>query len=657
MTMKFTRVRILGVFLLLAGTASSDDALELTWRNESAAPAAPRFDLPFRATRVHMRQADGSWRHVPYTNDAQGAAVLLTEVAGGAEAVVRVGMYDNADWQICPKSRTPPWPVQCPCCRTVAENAALRRHYEAVRALDAQADAVWEDVRTTNDVARLRERLRTGFLSAIGGLPERTPLDVRVTGVVRREGYRVEKVVFASQPGHFVTAHAFVPDGVTSANPAPAVLVSCGHAENGKLYRMYQRAAVLVARAGLIGLVFDPLEQGERWQGPKDSLCNPCNGHFRTGKRAHLLGWNAARFRIWDGMRAVDYLQSRPDVDGARIGVMGQSGGGTLSTYLFCLDDRIACAAPAGFITSMARLAEHWGPQDSEQVLQGQLVFGLNHLSMLAVRAPAPVCLTLVDQDAFVLDGALATAAKLKALYSRLGAPDDTAIVREPGIHGYYEGTMRGSVDWMRRHLKGETGPCDYGREDDFGLSGDPEGAVAPGGRVVDLPGSRTSYDLLRDELKRRDLARGGRPFTREDVLRLTGIDPDVETAPDDDCSVNFGRKAYYSRFHSPLAETAAVDVWLGTSFVKERAELFIVRAKAWCRRHPGLKMSLSVGADEAVAAAHARYLRPDLIGQVSFAVRPPSWRSLFEEDETDPPVESLVFGALPTYDWTDLLR
>jgi len=585
--------------------------------------------------------------------------------------------YDNADLQICSKSQPAGLYPPCYNCRLAADNPTLCRHVDAVRAADAKANAEWDAVSSPEDVARLRDRLRRDFLAAIGGLPARTPLNVRTTGVVPRRGYRIEKLLFEPRPNHFATAHLFLPDGASAARPVPGLLVPCGHAAEGKLYPKYQRLCVLAARAGLAALVCDPLEQGERWQG--EGRCTPVGGHVRTGLRAHLLGWNTARFRVWDGLCALDVLAQRPEVDAARLGVAGQSGGGTLSAYLYFLDDRLAAAAPAGFITSMSRLAEHWGPQDCEQLVQGQAALGLNHTALLAARAPAPACLVLAEQDAFPLDGSLDTFAHLRALYRRLGCEDRIEVARAPGLHGYYEPTMRATVDFMRRRLKGEclnNRIIEYsnnrmnepstvqpsisnlqpshkgeGEEDDNGLAGDPEGFVVPGGRVTGLSGYRSSYDLLRDELAAAERVR--KPLTREAVRAVTGIDTEVTAVPEEDFSFK-GRTAYWTRFHGPEDEIAALDVWLGTSFVKARAEALIAQARAYAKAHGG-PMPLAVSGADAVAAAHAKYLVPELFGPLEISDPPPSWKAALLDERAELPITALVYGALRAYDWTDL--
>lgn len=212
----------------------------------------------------------------------------------------------------------------------------------------------YEQHKTPEQVAEYQKHLRGKFIEAIGGLPERTPLNPQVTGVIHRDGYRVEKVIFESQPKHYVSALLFLPDADKYKPPYPGVLVPCGHSSNGKAYESYQTMGALLALNGMAALVFDPIDQGERGQllsqWPKLS---GTRAHTMLGVASTLLGRNTALFEIWDGMRAIDYLQSRPEVDPNRIGCTGNSGGGTQTSYLMSLDERIVAAAPSCYITGL----------------------------------------------------------------------------------------------------------------------------------------------------------------------------------------------------------------------------------------------------------------------------------------------------------------
>ena len=214
-----------------------------------------------------------------------------------------------------------------------------------LKAADVACEEGWAAVDSASALAVRGRELRAGLIAAVGGFPEtRCALNAQTVATVQRDGYKVEKVLFESWPGVHVTANFFLPDNPSFAAPYPAVILPCGHSTNGKGSDAYQRGCVLAAKAGLACLIYDPFDQGERYQ---TSRRNSCADHNRVGALAALLGGSMARFRIWDGMRAIDYLESRPDVDSSRIGCMGNSGGGTMTSLLMAVEPRLKAACPS----------------------------------------------------------------------------------------------------------------------------------------------------------------------------------------------------------------------------------------------------------------------------------------------------------------------
>ena len=537
--------------------------------------------------------------------------------------------------------------------------AAFDRRMAEVTRLDKAAEYSWDALATPEAARARQEELRGKFAAAIGGFPERTPLEPSVRGVVRRDGYRIEKLTFASRPHHHVTAHLFLPEDPKFAAPYPAILVACGHSGNGKALRNYQRACVQGVKAGFAVFIYDPIDQGERTQLPDTDKKN-VGGHVHLGMRAHLLGWSTAQFRMWDGMRAIDYLETRPEVDASRIGMIGQSGGGTLTAYVSAMDTRIKASCPSCYICSVRTLAEDWGPQDCEQILQGQLTEGLNHLSLELMVWPRPLRITLAEEDAFPFRGALSTFASAKMFYNRFGTGDKVDYISAPGPHSWYESTRQGSVEWMKRWLRGDSDVMK--KEDlstlddgfsfdkvDCALGDDPAANVLPEGGVMGLPGERSAYEFLRDELARIDKA-GRPPLTRELVRRVTGIRMDAPVLPDE--PLEYKRGTYWARFHSSADELAAMDVWLGTSLVARKAEQMIARARA-----SGVRRKLVASGADCIAAAHAWYLAPELFDGIELSDRPPPWRAFLDDVRRDGlKMQMLVYGALRSYDWPDLV-
>ena len=206
-------------------------------------------------------------------------------------------------------------------------------------ALSERASELWkqrdEAVLRLDSPARIEERqryVRERFVEALGGFPERTPLHARITRTLERGDYRVEMLVYESLPGFHVTANVYVPR--RHAPPYPAVLGVAGHSANGKASATYQRAWISLAKRGFLVLAFDPPGQGERslYFDPELGRSRVGIGtreHNLSGLQCLLIGHHFARYELWDGIRAVDYLLTRDDVDPGRLAVAGNSGGGT----------------------------------------------------------------------------------------------------------------------------------------------------------------------------------------------------------------------------------------------------------------------------------------------------------------------------------------
>lgn len=364
----------------------------------------------------------------------------------------------------------------------------------------AQAAQRWQseyEARTKPEhITAHQAQLRAKFLAAIGGLPERTPLNPRVTGKLVRDGHRVEKILFESQPAHFVSALLFLPDAARFPPPYPGVLVPCGHALKAKGHDEYQTMGALLALNGMAALVYDPIDQGERGQylgsGGWPKLWGT-TAHFLVGIGSTLLGRNTARFEIWDGMRAIDYLQSRPEIDPQRIGCTGNSGGGTQTSYLMALDERVRAASPSCYLCGFPALLRTIGPQDAEQCIFGQLAFGLDHTDYVTLRAPSPVLICAATKDFFDIGGAWDTFRLAKRCYTRLGFAERVDLLENDVGHNYNKTQREGVARWMSRWLLSKDQPV---TEPSIPLLSEQEYQCAPNGQVMSLPGARSVYDL-----------------------------------------------------------------------------------------------------------------------------------------------------------------
>jgi len=316
-----------------------------------------------------------------------------------------------------------------------------------------------ESIKDLAQVLQRQEYIRRKILEEIGGFPERTPLHASITSTFERSGYRVEKLIFESQPRYYVTANVYVPTGGTP--PFPAVLGASGHDEESKADPDYQRVWISLAKRGFLVLAYDPPAQGERSEDvdPKTSQRRRIAEHIMVGSPCMLTGTNFARHEIWDGIRAVDYLVSRKDVDPKRIGVAGHSGGGTQTAYLMALEPRVVAAAPTCFVTSWERLWVAMGPQDAEQTFVGFLKDGLNFGDYLIAFAPRPVRVESAIRDVFPIDGARATVAEARRIYEVLGAADRVDLFESDDEHSWSKPKREALYRWMQKWLNG--------REDD----------------------------------------------------------------------------------------------------------------------------------------------------------------------------------------------
>jgi cephalosporin-C deacetylase-like acetyl esterase len=284
------------------------------------------------------------------------------------------------------------------------------------------------------------------MLHEIGGLPEtKTPLNARVTGGFQRENYRVENVAFESLPGFVVTANLYIP--TRGSGPFPAVLGTAGHSNAGKAEPTYQNAWITLARRGYVVLAYDPPGQGERIDplGPGPGVPE----HIAHGLRSLLIGESYARYEIWDGIRAFDYLLTRPEVDPKKIAVAGNSGGGTQAAYLAVFEPRLAAAVISCYITRWKELMEGPGPQDAEQVFPGFLRDGLDFRDFLIQFAPKPILVTSAVKDYFPIAGARATVDDARWLNPSVEffAYDDA--------HGWSKPRREAMYQFLDRHLLG----------------------------------------------------------------------------------------------------------------------------------------------------------------------------------------------------------
>jgi dienelactone hydrolase len=403
------------------------------------------------------------------------------------------------------------WAAPVLLCQQADANRRMLRDYltkVAYGQLEARRGKV-EAIRTADEFELRRKEFRAALLNMIGGLPAaRPPLELRRTGRLDREGYRVEKIVYQSQPGFLVTANLYIPAG---RGPFPAVLHSVGHSASAKNRAFYQTLSIGLVKNGFVVLTYDPLGQGERrvfWD--RDLEDSKVGGttteHEMLGIQSLLAGESLARHMIWDGMRGIDLLESLPEVDRKRIGITGCSGGGTLTTYLAALDSRVAAAAPACYISSwQEQLQVGTGPQDAEQQFPGLLARGYDHADFVTAFAPKPYLMCSTDQDFFPVAGAERTFAEAKRIWTLLGAAGRVAWFHEPGEHGTPRATRERIYGWMKQWLAG--GPAGPAAEPEFTTEQEEDLNATPTGQLATSLGGLGPSQLVRNRLAARAAA------------------------------------------------------------------------------------------------------------------------------------------------------
>jgi cephalosporin-C deacetylase-like acetyl esterase len=401
----------------------------------------------------------------------------------------------------------------------------LRTRAEVVRALQSPAD-----------VNARRSAFRQKLTAALGGFPEKTPLNARTTGILDRPDYRVEKVIFESQPRFYVTANLYIPKNGTA--PHPAILFPLGHETPGaKAYPVWQQFLITMVKRGYVCLAWDTLGQGERIQlydedFETSKVIRSTTEHTILGTQTLLTGDALARYTIWDGIRALDYLVSRKEVDPKRIGLTGNSGGGTHTAYLGAMDDRFAAAAPSCYITSWSRLLTTIGPQDAEQCIPPSIAEGLDHGDFILAFAPKPYMMLSAVRDFFSISGARETQEEARGVYRLLDAEANIGMTEADDGHGYSKPRRLAAYRFFGKWLKGAE---DEG-EPDIEVNLEEDLRATPTGQVATSLGGETVHTLNR---KRADQFTGRRgKVTAEDVRRIIAF----QQEPGEPRLRNFGR-------------------------------------------------------------------------------------------------------------------
>ncbi len=334
----------------------------------------------------------------------------------------------------------------------------LQYHYFMARLQEQFAErrkAIKKASRTKKKLIQRRDLLRARFKEMIGLLPHKHALEPHVTRKIEMDSYTVETITFESLPNHHVTGLFYLPK--TGKSPFPGVYIPCGHSRNGKANESYQKAARLFATHGFAVLQADPICQGERYQ-LLDKKGDPLTSggtlmHEFFGQALALTGSSTLEHELYDNIRCLDFLEQHPMVDGERLAVAGNSGGGTQTTYLVAYDRRIKVATPSCFIATKEQKMRTHGIGDFCQHLWGEGYYSMEEQDFLFMAAPIPVKILSTKEDFFPVRGAKIAYLELARQYQVLGIPEKVGHSICEGPHGWLRPNREASVQWCKRWL------------------------------------------------------------------------------------------------------------------------------------------------------------------------------------------------------------
>jgi dienelactone hydrolase len=317
------------------------------------------------------------------------------------------------------------------------------------------------DIDTLDEWEAARPKLRGQLFEmlSLSPLPEKTDLRPIVTGKIEREGVVVEKIHFQSMPQLYVTADLYLPAKIDK--PLPAILYVCGHGPvktNGVSYGnkvAYQHHGAWFARNGYACLIVDTIQLGE------------IEGLHHGTYREAMWWWNSrgytpAGVEAWNGIRALDYLETRPEIDKTRFGVTGRSGGGAYSWWVTALDDRVKVSAPVAGITDLQNYVVDGVVEGHCDCMFFVNTYGWDYPLVAALAAPRPLMIGNSDRDTiFPLDGVERLHKKVSKIYALYKKPENLALVITAGPHKDTQELQVPVFRWFNHHLKNDDSPID----------------------------------------------------------------------------------------------------------------------------------------------------------------------------------------------------
>ncbi len=315
--------------------------------------------------------------------------------------------------------------------------------------------STFADIETLEDWTSRREEYHQQLMHMLGldPLPERTELHPVITGRIDHPEMTVENIHFQSLPGLYVTGNLYIPKGVEG--PRPTILYVCGHGGvnidgvdyGNKVH--YQHHGEWFARHGYVCLTIDTIQLGE--------IQGLHHGNYSEGMWWwYSRGYTPAGVEAWNCMRALDYLETRPEVDPRKFGVTGRSGGGAYSWWIAAIDERIQCAVPVAGITSLRNHVIDGCVEGHCDCMYMINTYGWDFPMVAALVAPRPLLISNSDKDGiFPLDGVYDVYTKVRHIYELYDAEENLGLNITEGPHSDTQPLQVAAFEWMNRHLRG----------------------------------------------------------------------------------------------------------------------------------------------------------------------------------------------------------
>ncbi|MBR9997934.1 MAG: acetylxylan esterase [Cyclobacteriaceae bacterium] len=375
------------------------------------------------------------------------------------------------------------------------QNALYKNHCHDVFQLLEKRKAEVDRIDTKEGWIERQKFIKDKMAGILRMFPGKTPLNPKITGIINRDGYRIEKIIYESLPGYYVTGAIYIPDGLMEK--CPAIFYACGHSVEGFRVKIYQHVIVNLVKKGFVVFTIDPMGQGERFEywnhkhnEPKFPI--PDHEHSYAGAQCLMTGYSVASYFIWDVIRGLDYMVTRKEVDPGRIGMTGRSGGGNLTAYAGAIDDRIYAAAPECYITNYNYLCRSIGPQCAEQNLFKFVAGGLDHADFIVARAPDPTMIISTTRDFFSIQGTLESYAEARRIFEMMDSGERLTMVQDDAIHTSTRKNREAMYSFFQKYLDNPGDPADV----EVDIPGPEELKVTETGQTTTFLGGETIFSL-----------------------------------------------------------------------------------------------------------------------------------------------------------------